>query len=316
MGLRAADAQTVADRFGLGDRARLTGPVARGVLGQVWRVETIRGAWAVKQPFARIDPAVARADAAFQQAALDGGVPLPRPVRTRDGDVLVDLGGAQVRVFDWVDLDAPDRRLDPATVGRLVATIHRIHHVGPTAVDGWYADPVGAAAWDALVRLLRREGADFADGLGALRDELVAMEALMRQPRQVQTCHRDLFADNVRTVVGDGAVCVIDWDNSGPAEPGQELAVVLFEFGYDDPQRMRTLYQAYRDAGGPGRVMEPGDCTMLIAQLGHLTAHACRAWLDATTPDDRAYQAARVDEFLSEPHTRDTVTALLDAVSA
>ena len=43
MALREVDAAQVARHFALGERARLTGPVARGQLGQVWRLEAASG---------------------------------------------------------------------------------------------------------------------------------------------------------------------------------------------------------------------------------------------------------------------------------
>ena len=42
--LRPSDADAVAGAYGLGHPARLEGPVARGQLGQVWRLDTERGA--------------------------------------------------------------------------------------------------------------------------------------------------------------------------------------------------------------------------------------------------------------------------------
>jgi hypothetical protein len=46
------DAVELADRFGLGGAAKLSdGPVARGRQGEVWRLETADGRWAVKVPF-------------------------------------------------------------------------------------------------------------------------------------------------------------------------------------------------------------------------------------------------------------------------
>ena len=56
---------------------------------------------------------------------------------------------------------------------------------------------------------------------------------------------------------------------------------------------------------------------MLIAQLGHIGEDACLRWLDtAGSADERARQAARVDEFLSLPLTRTAITDILDAVSS
>jgi hypothetical protein len=110
-------------------------------------------------------------------------------------------------------------------------------------------------------------------------------------------------------------VCVIDWENSGPADPSQELACVLFEFARSDSGRARALTDAYREAGGPARVDRRGHFSMLIAQLGHITEIAATDWL---TPNprspDRAESAAWIGEVLDEPHTRELLETLLGAV--
>ena len=49
--LDAGDAAEVAGRFSLGEEALLSGPVARGEVGQVWRLTTSLGVFAVKEPF-------------------------------------------------------------------------------------------------------------------------------------------------------------------------------------------------------------------------------------------------------------------------
>jgi thiamine kinase-like enzyme len=110
-------------------------------------------------------------------------------------------------------------------------------------------------------------------------------------------------------------VCVIDWENSGPADPSQELGCVLFEFGRSDPGRARDLITAYRDAGGPATVSCRGHFSMLIAQLGHITELAATDWL-APNPrsPDRADSAAWIGEVLDEPHTREVLDSLLRAL--
>jgi Ser/Thr protein kinase RdoA (MazF antagonist) len=224
-------------------------------------------------------------------------------------------------VYEWVDLAAPDTGLDPDLVGAVVAAIHRVSvtGTGPVSVteagplDPWYHEPVGAARWDHLIGQLAEAGAPFAPGLADLRDELVALESWIEPPEMLQTCHRDLWADNVLPT-GDGGVCVIDWDNSGPADPSQELACVLFEFGRADPGRVRALTQAYREVGGPAAVNRRGHFSMLIAQLGHITETAATDWL---TPNprslDRADSAAWASEVLDEPYTRELLGTILAA---
>jgi aminoglycoside phosphotransferase (APT) family kinase protein len=180
-------------------------------------------------------------------------------------------------------------------------------------LDPWYHEPVGAGRWDELVDRLRAAGAPFADRLADLRDELVRLESWIEPPETVRTCHRDLWADNLLQTAG-GGVCVIDWENSGPADPSQELGCVLFEFARGDPDRARALSDAYRAAGGPATVRRRGHFSMLIAQLGHITEIAAADWLEPNVRSpSRADSAAWISEVLDEPHTRTLLDSLLAA---
>jgi aminoglycoside phosphotransferase (APT) family kinase protein len=312
--LASRDADTIARLYELGDDPVLSGPVARGEVGQVWRLTTSIGSWAVKEPFEAPPAAEADDDAAFQDLVSATGVSMPPVVRTVDGDVLADVGSSIVRVYGWVDLLERDPWLDPATVGRIVASIHRVEYVGANPVDPWYTGPIGSDRWDELSSELSEAGAEFADRLAALRDELVALEELLEWPRNLQTCHRDLFADNVlRTPTG--SVSVIDWENSGLADPSQELGLVLFEFSCGEPQRARQLYQAYRDAGGPGRIEREGNFSMVIAQISHIGEISCSRWLDPERSDERRRNEARVDEFVTAGITRRMIDDLVQAIA-
>ncbi len=309
------DAAELAGRFGLGGGARLSdGPVARGKQGEVWRLESAAGSWAVKVPFDESSEDVVRAATLFQEAAHAAGVPTPQVRRTTDGSVLADLDGRQVRVYEWVDLLAPDARLDPALVGSLVAALHQLPVPHHGAVDPWYVEPVGAERWDELVGQLRAAGAPFAGRLAVVRDELVALESWLEPPQTLRVCHRDLWADNVLPTAA-GGVCVIDWENSGPADPSQELGCLLFEFARGDTGRARALADAYREAGGPATVTRRGHFSMLIAQLGHITEMAATDWL-APNPrsPDPADAAGWIAEVLDEPHTRALLDDLLETV--
>ena len=308
------DAVELARRFALGEAPKLSdGPVARGRQGVVWRLDTADGCFAVKVPFdgSRDDEVLGAA--AFQEAACAAGVPAPRVRRTTDGCVFATVAGRPVRVYDWVDLGAPGPGLDPALVGAVVAAIHRVSVTDFGLFDPWYGAPVGADRWDELIESLRRAGAPFAGRLADLRDELVALEAWIEPPAVLRPCHRDLWADNVLPTA-DGGVCVIDWENSGPADPSQELGCVLFEFAGTDPGRARALIHAYRDAGGPAAVDRRGHFSMLIAQLGHITEIAARDWLEPNPRSpQRSDSAAWIGEVLDEPHTRAALESLLRA---
>jgi aminoglycoside phosphotransferase (APT) family kinase protein len=311
------DADEVSAAFGLGGGARLSDrPAARGRQGEVWGLYTANGWFAVKVPNERVDEAEARVATRFHEAAHAAGVPTPRVHRTTAGDVFAHVDGAQVRVYGWVDLMPPDTLLDPGLVGATVAAVHQVpdpvpHH-GP--VDAWHAEPVGAERWDDLVDRLLSAGAPFATAMAGLRDELVALDAWVVPPRSTRTCHRDLWADNLRPTP-DGGVCVLDWENSGPADPAYELGCVVFEFGRGDAGRARALVDAYAAAGGPSRVSGREDFSMLVAQLGHIAEHAANAWLAATDPAARADAADWVAELIGDPHTRRVLDDLLAAVT-
>ena len=301
--------------FDLGSDGRLSdGPVATGRIGSIWRLDTDRGSWAVKQ----VDDADADelasllAGAAFQEAAAAAGVPTPDIRRTRDGDVITDLGGLHLRVNEWVDLDGPRLDLDPRQLGELVAALHCVDHEGSQGVHPWYTEPVGAARWSELIALLRAGGAPFVDDLEALVPDLVALERYLGgPPRALRTCHRDLWADNVRRTAR-GGLCVFDFDDAGLADPSQELALVLVEFAGSDRARARELSDAYAEAGGPGRIEGASDFAMVSAQLAHIVEEGCRRWLASTDDDARADNEGWVREFIDRPLTPAVVELLLD----
>src|SRR5690348_7308433 len=83
--LDAGDAQRIADEFGLGDHAVLSGPAASGEQGAVWRLATDSATFAVKDAFEPTSEYVARAIAKFQDAADAAGVLTPSVVRAVNG---------------------------------------------------------------------------------------------------------------------------------------------------------------------------------------------------------------------------------------
>jgi Ser/Thr protein kinase RdoA (MazF antagonist) len=312
----ARHAERIAATYGCGAGAELRGPVARGEQGEIWQLVTPAGTWAVKLLYEDQDPAEAQADAVYQGSVRRTGVPMPAVRRTVDGGILCVVDGTLVRVYEWVDVLEPDPSIDPASVGSLVAANHGVRSLCPTRpVDPWYIEPVGAERWDEIVEALVAKEAPFETDLAVLRDEQVALEGLLSPPRDLQVCHRDLWADNVRGTPS-GGLCVIDWENGGLADPNQELGIALFEFGLGDAARERALYKGYLDGGGRGRIEGPGDFSMLIAQLAHLTEWACVRWLEAgASESERLRGAARVREQTSRPLTIEVVRNMLDALA-
>lgn len=308
------DPGTVATAFGLGGHARWSGAPEAGKVGVVRRLDTDRGSWAVKVADRPVDVAALARQADLQDRVRAAGVLTPEVVRTADGAVTAQVNGRTVQVLSWLELGPVDRSLDPVGVGRLVAALHRVALPADGAVEEWFAEPVSTDRWHGLVDELYAAGAPFADRLSELLPELVAVSQLAERYPPVQVCHLDLFADNVRALP-DGRLCVFDWDNAGPGDPSQELAVVLFEYGCGDADRVADLYAGYLAAGGPGRVRDLAGFTQLIAQLGHILEVACRRWLAATDDAARADHAAWAAEFLDEPLTVDGLQELLDVTT-
>jgi hypothetical protein len=310
------EAQGVADAFGLGLAASLSEPVARGELGEIRRLVTDRGAWAVKESFAPVDDedlARAQVTGGFQLACWQAGIPVPEP-RTADGRFVVDVDGVHLQAFSWVDLADPDPLLDPDAVGRLVAALHDVRRPAPGPVHAWFEAPVGAREWRAVLKASRGAGAPYADRLAELLPRLLEVEAILTPMAPRQLCHLDLWADNVRRAAG-GGLCVFDFDNAGAGDPAREVAMVVVEFGRGDPRRQRLVYDAYRDAGGPGRITSREDFAMTVAQLHHIGHRHLRMWSAAHDSEARARSLAGIEEFLGEPFLLEDVDAALGALT-
>ena len=308
-------AEPIAEAYDLGSVLEFAGPVARGQQGEVWRLQTDRGDWAVKRSYFAFAAADAQRAGEFQNLARERGVPAPAAMTTRAGHYGYDVAGTLIRVQSWVDVLGPDPMIDPARVGAAVGALHQAVRPAEGRPHEWHTEPIGAVGWDALLAEARRQQAPFAERLAALRGELLDLETLLTPMEPVQTCHLDLWFDNLRATPS-GEVCLLDWDNCGPGDPTRELAMVLFDFARTSPERIATLYAAYCDAGGPGRVRTPTDFSLLIAQLGHIGAMQLRRWLDpATSAADRAYALLGIEEFLGDPLERATVDAILAVVT-
>src|SRR3954447_407556 len=101
MALDGGHVPSILGAFDLGSWGRLSdGPVASGRLGSIWRLDTERGSWAIKQVGEIPDEDLAELleGAAFQEAALAAGVPTPRVRRTRAGELIAECGGVRVRL--------------------------------------------------------------------------------------------------------------------------------------------------------------------------------------------------------------------------
>jgi Ser/Thr protein kinase RdoA (MazF antagonist) len=309
-------APAIARAYGVGTPVKEMIMVARGEQGRVWRLDTESGAFAIKELIIRLTPADAVADVAYQEVVLaTGAVPMPRPIRTVTGEVLVDVAGYQIRAYEWVDLLATDPGLDPAVVGATVAAIHQVHCAPARPLSGWYTEPVGPLRWAQLLDDAKAAAAPFAEALDAEIPELLRLEALIEPPANLQNCHRDLWADNILPTP-TGGVCVIDWENCGLADPAQELPMTMIDFAFGDQHRIAELYLSYLEAGGPARVRGCGSFTMVIAQFSHFWEAAITAYLSTNVTEDKAHSLDRIAELLNLPLRVTHLEEMLDTIAA
>lgn len=268
----AMSATSVSEAFDLGGSVSDPRPVARGAMGEVFRVDTDRGAFAVKRLF---DGPMGDEDAnvAFQFAAAAAGVSLATPVLTRAGAVVVRVGGEWWRAYEWIDgHHVPNNGAAPVgaavSVARNLGRLHALgYDFGPN-VDGWFqgvGDDEVFAALDAAERAgVRVDGARRAlPGLAAV--------SRMQATEDPVGCHNDPDRPNV--IVAGGAAVLVDWDNAGACYAGGEFAGALWHWafeGSDDPTRaVAAMTVAYRDSGG---VFDEPDLSVF--------ATMCSAWVN------------------------------------
>ena len=96
---------------------------------------------------------------------------------------------------------------------------------------------------------MRGAGAPFAERLAELLPGLVEVESILTPMDGVQTCHLDLWSDNLRRTTVRRALRLRLRQRRTRPTPTRELAMMLFEFGQGDALRQRRLYDAYRAAG-------------------------------------------------------------------
>ena len=290
----------------------------RGELGRIWRLDTDRGSWAVKESDVPVSEAGAAADVAFQRAAAALGVPLPLPVLTRDGNVVVpaasaSLASASLRVYEWVDL-LPGAVVDASVIGEIAARLHTVEHPPAGPVEAWFAEPLGDGAWRRLLANALAADASWAPALARSLAELIEADAIVEPPDPVgvATCHRDLNRENVRPA-SDGAVVVIDWENSGSLPPERELAMILADIAADlSDDAAAAAYESYQSVGGPARLRGTADFSAALAVQGHLLRFYGERALDGSAAEaDRARAERRLHSMLHRPLTGTRVVDLL-----
>ena len=279
-------AASVATTFALGEPAGPATFVARGSMGELWRLRTVDGrTWAVKTLFGWGDPEPTGRDVALQHAAAGAGIALPAPCRAVDGRIVVN----GVRVYEWVDLAPLPWPPDAATVeeaGRILGALHALALAPDEGeeVDEWYRTAPEPSLLADLAERGRRAGRPWAapvlDRLGLLTElHAIVRAAAASPPTDVIVCHRDFTPDNVFRPADGGALVVVDWENAGALSAEAELAATVATWcGSADP---RPLLDGYAAGGGTASIAGPASfATNTATRLNYLRVMAEQSLAD------------------------------------
>ncbi|MBC6451193.1 phosphotransferase enzyme family protein [Actinokineospora xionganensis] len=296
---------TVRDAFGWDAVEISAGP--RGALGQIWRLDVGSTRYALKEIFAEPpSAALIEAELEFTRRAAEAGVRFPVGHPDRFGRHLFGPDGKWLRLYDWIDLQPLDLTAQavPRDLGSLLARLHKCSSAASTepgggAPDPWYDTVPAFRRWTAAAESGAAWATRLADRLPTLPDVCAAVTPA--DPDTLIICHRDLHPENV-LADPEGELVVVDWDNLGPAEPGRELARALFDW-FSDPTpdfvAMGAMYEAYVGEGGPGRITEQADFSMLIAsRLNFLLTQTRIATDQQARPRHREWAEREIDEAL------------------
>jgi Ser/Thr protein kinase RdoA (MazF antagonist) len=193
----------------------------------------------------------------------DSALQVPRPVRSRDGELITvveadGVEGARVcSLLCWADGRCLERSARPTQLERLGAAMAQLHQ----QADAWtpppgftrprwdaetffgdgaayggmvYGDLTSGQVWDVLPPAV-------ADRFRAVAERVVPLMARLDiQQGATGLVHADLHLGNV--LFGRGGIHLIDFDDCGTGYRIYDLAVALWEL------RDRQDYPAYRDA--------------------------------------------------------------------
>ena len=296
--------RTVCRTFALGEPLAPPSAVPGGLANRLWRVETSRGVFAVKQMDRIEAPGWYDRAFALEQAAWASGVPMPRPVpAAATGCCLAELRASDgttvvVRAHEWVEGSKLDNGVvyadrDVERIAALLAKIHALRmQTGVTAREALLA--FGDDHWRALADRAEREEQPWAAEMRVLLAPLHDLEQYLRDahedPTPLLVSHRDADPKNVMRT-GRDELLLVDWDQAGPVNSRQDLAdhaLVWAGIHRDepDPHAVRTFVAAYRAAGGTSEPFRPTDLGELVAKrLGWIEFNVHRALGEQTRTD-------------------------------
>ena len=279
---------------------------AEGATGRVWRLETARASYAVKELYWAEDPVAEERTVArqilFCERARAAGVAAPADLRAASGAYVValppELGRRLVRASTWVE-GRPVTSADhgaAAWAGRTQAVLEAlVVPPGNQEVDPWSYRAPSEEAWDALAGRCKEAQKPWAARLRQVLPQLVALTALTGppDPGALFVTHTDFQPQNV-LVDSEGEFVLLDWDDAGPSTPARALAQLVNNWHVHgttvDRAGIRRTLQGYRDAGGTTTLSDAADFGEAIC--GYLNYVRTQAELSLDESQDPALRLA------------------------
>ena len=287
---------------------------ARGLQGEVWRLTTTTGTWAVKETFGPITEDEARSWGEFQEAARRAGVPAPPVRRTRWPPLISPATGRSGCTAGSTSADrTPDSTRARRGGGGQAAPSRRCRPTGRRTggTPSRSARRPGTSSWMRVRPRARRSPS----GWPRIRDDLVALE-MDHDPDGARTAVPSRPLGRQRPPHGGGVVSASSTGTTAarPIRAASWLWCCSSSLARTRPEGGDA--RGVSISGGPGRLRETADFAMLAAQLGHIVAMHLRRWLDpASSEPTRQRALVGIEEFVDSALTPTVVRTILDAIS-
>lgn len=293
----------ITQAFGLGEMVDVA-PM-RGWSNVLWRVETQRGSYVVKElPAANVE--TIRRAAVFERAVFEAGiVDVAEPCPTASGALIHTAEGTRghpvvVRVHRYVPGD-PVQQPAAQTVDMAGETLGSLHEFGAR----WQGSVAPKRFWtrpdEELIDQFRRQWPDLDVAWGQARTALRRAAGLAESRPQVApiAAHCDFKPDNC--LLDGGRLIVLDWDEAAGCDARLDAVDSGLSWARstsDGPsaETFATFVRGYRRRGLPFPPVEPEDFVRsLVGQASwfdFMASSSLGAWPEVAIPPTEAAHAA------------------------